>query len=252
MPSPEIEPEHSPSGSPIYRYENAVPEPFRPATGNEQAIEAISSHLEQHVGPITRVLHEIISDKVHLDVHIVAPSQAFPFYTLVTSGMSDLPMNVADSPKSPAYVELCMLLPSTWPLPDVGQADVALDDDAYWPIGWLKYMARFPHEYCTWLGFGHTMPNGEPAEPYATNTKLCCMLLLPSISLPKAFHELRVNDEKTIHFYCLYSIYKEEMELKMKKGVDALLDKFDKFGISDVLDVSRPNAGKKKGLLGLW
>lgn len=116
----------------------------------------------------------------------------------------------------------------------------------------MKFIARFPHEYHTWLGSGHTIPNGEQAEPYAADTQLGCMLLLSSISLPEEFRELRVTDEKTIHFYCLYPIYKEEMELKMKKGVDALLDKFDEAGISDVIDVARPNVAKKKGFLGLW
>ncbi|RSK46326.1 suppressor of fused domain protein [Hymenobacter perfusus] len=252
MSEQEIEPENSSSGAPIYRYENVEPEPFSLASGDDQSIEAISRHIEQHIGPVTGVFHELISDKVHLDVHIVAPTKDFPFYTLVTSGMSDLPMTVPADAESSAYAELCILLPSTWPLSDVGQADSTPTDEAYWPIGWMKFIARFPHEYHTWLGSGHTIPNGEQAEPYAADTKLGCMLLLPSISLPEEFRELRVTDEKTIHFYCLYPIYKEEMELKMKKGVDALLDKFDEVGISDVIDVARPNVAKKKGFLGLW
>nr|WP_052695379.1 suppressor of fused domain protein [Hymenobacter sp. AT01-02] len=78
------------------------------------------------------------------------------------------------------------------------------------------------------------------------------MLLLPSLSLPGEFHELKISEEKTIYFYSLYAIYKEEMHLKMNKGVEALLEKFDEQGISDVLDITRPNVAKKKGFLGLW
>lgn len=78
------------------------------------------------------------------------------------------------------------------------------------------------------------------------------MLLLPSLSLPEEFRELKVNDEKTINFYSLYAIYKEEMDLKMRKGYEALLDKFEKYGITDVVDLGRPNAAAKKGFLGLW
>lgn len=251
------EPEKSPSGAPIYRYEDIEPAEFSLATGDDQAIEAISDHIERHIGPVLGVFHEIISDKVHLDVHIVAPSADYPFYVLVTSGMSDLPMTVPPGAENVRYTELCMLLPSTWPMPDFTGGDTFDDEDedeSYWPIWWLKFMARFPHEYQTWLGFGHTMPNGENAEPFASTTQLGCMLLLPSLSLPAAFGELKVNEEKTIHFYSLYAIYKEEMELKMDKGYEALVDKFEQFGITDVLDLDRPNtaATKKKGFLGLW
>ncbi|SNR63853.1 suppressor of fused domain protein [Hymenobacter mucosus] len=241
------------SGAPIYRYEDVEPEPFSLAAGDEEAIAAISAHIEQHVGPISSVFHEIVSDKVHIDVHIVAPNKDFPFYTLVTSGMSDLAMMVPEGAEDVRYAELCVLLPSTWPMPDVGQLGSTFEnEDAYWPIGWMKFIARFPHEYRTWLGSGHTIPNGENAAPFASNTKLGCMMLLPSLSLPGEFHELKISEEKTIYFYSLYAIYKEEMHLKMNKGVEALLEKFDEQGISDVLDITRPNVAKKKGFLGLW
>ncbi|UOQ53696.1 suppressor of fused domain protein [Hymenobacter cellulosivorans] len=247
------EPEKTASGAPVYRYEEVEPAPFSLAAGDEATIEAISDHIEQHVGKISSVFHEIISDKVHLDVHIVEPSKDFPFYTLVTSGMSDLPMTVPEGEEDARYAELCILLPSTWPMAENGDVvGVSEDDDAYWPIGWMKFLARFPHEYHTWLGVGHTIPNGEEAAPYASNTKLGCMLVLPSISLPKEFRELKISEDKTINFYCLYCLYPEEMQLKMDKGLDALLDKFEEYGMSDVLDIARPNVVSKKGFLGLW
>ena len=42
------------------------------------------------------------------------------------------------------------------------------------------------------------------------------------------------------------------MEFKLKKGTEALLEKFDKYQVSSVLDVKRLNTCKKKGFLGLW
>ena len=59
--------------------------------------------------------------------------------------------------------ELMIALPAEWKL-----ADSQLEDERwYWPIRNLKALARLPHEYETWLGFGHTVPNGDPPEPYA-------------------------------------------------------------------------------------
>jgi hypothetical protein len=51
---------------------------------------------ETHLGEIHDVYHELISDLVHIDIHHVAPDDERPFHTLVTSGMSDLPMTVPE------------------------------------------------------------------------------------------------------------------------------------------------------------
>jgi hypothetical protein len=129
------------------------------------------------------------------------------------------------------------------------------DENVYWPFRWLKIISRFPHEYETWLTGGHTIPNGENADPFADNTKLGCMILFPSLSLPETFFELQMSNEKKILFHCLFPIYKEEMELKLKKGVEALMDGFEKYQIRDVVDINRVNVAlekKKKGLWGLW
>ena len=238
------EPELTPSGAPIYRHAEAAP--FELASGDETTISAIAGHIERHLGPVSGVYHEILSDKVHLDVHVVPPSAEFPFYALITSGMSDRPMTVppgASPDDAPPFAELCLLLPSTWPIPD-DPAKVAAafeDERVYWPIRWLKMLARLPHEYGTWLGFGHTIPNGEEAAPFADTTELGCMLVLTALSLPEEFQTLEISPEKTVQFYTLYPIYREEMALKMAQGVDALIDQFEVYDTSDVLDLTRPN-----------
>ena len=249
------EKERSESGDPIYRYEQVKPKDFTPAIGDGDNIEAISGHIEKHVGPIHTVFHEIISDLVHIDVHWVKPSEAFPFHTLVTSGMSDLPMTVPEGLEEHRFAELCILLPTDWVIEgaDYKTMEAAFENENnYWPVRWLKTIARFPHEYDTWVGYGHTIPNGEKAEPFADNTKQGCMMLMPSLSLGPDFHELKINEDKTIQFFCLYPLYKEEMDFKLKKGSDALLDKFDKYNVMDIIAVDRTNTCLKKGLFGLW
>ncbi len=248
------EKEYSESGDPIYRYDNAERKEFTPATGTEN-IEAISDHIEQHIGKIDSVFHEIVSDIVHIDVHWVQPTDKFPFHTLVTSGMSDKPMNVPEGLEQHKYAELCILLPANWAVDGTNyqlMEEAFKDERNYWPVRWLKTIARFPHENDTWMSNGHTIPNGENADSYADNTKLGCMVLFPSLSLGKNFFELKIDEEKTIKFYCLYPLYKEEMEYKLKKGSDSLIDKFEKFNVIDVVDINRPNTCLKKGLFGLW
>ena len=249
------EQEYSESGIPIYRYENRDPREFTPASGDGENIEAISDHIEKQIGKVDIVFHEIVSDIVHIDVHWVKPTEKFPFHSFVTSGMSDKPMNVPKGMEAHRYAELCIFLPANWPL-QIGAyqttEEAFKDENNYWPIRWLKKLARFPHEHNSWLGRGHTIPNGENAEPFAANTKFGCMVLFSSLSIGKDFSELKINDEKTIRFYCLYPLYKEEMELKLKKGTEALINGFEKFVVTDIVDIDRPNTCKKKGLLGLW
>lgn len=249
------EQEYSDSGAPIYRYDDVKPKDFMPAVGHGENIEAISEHIEKHIGKIDLVFHEIVSDLVHIDVHWVKPTQKFPFHALVTSGMSDKPMTVPVGSESHKYAELCILLPDNWVIDGtsfITMEEAFKNENNYWPVRWLKTIARFPHEYDTWVGHGHTIPNGQNADPFAENTEFGCIVLLPSLSLGTNFFNLKVNEQKNIHFYCLYPLYKEEMDFKLKKGCNALLDKFEKFQVTDIVDISRQNTCVKKGFWGLW
>jgi hypothetical protein len=230
--------ERSPSGAPILRHAGRV-QPIGGAPA-PTSLEPIEAHIAAHLGPTESVLHELVSDLVHVDVHVVAPAPARDYWTLVTSGMSDRPMQVPEGAGELRYAELMLSLPPEWQL-----SPTAFEDEQwYWPIRWLKLLARLPHEYDTWLGWGHTVPNGEPPEPFAPSTGQCCMLVELPMLCPDAFRELRVDAEKTIRFYSLVPIYREEMDLKLAEGCEALETRFDRFGVTELLDPQRPNTGR--------
>jgi Suppressor of fused protein (SUFU) len=231
--------EYSESGVRIWRHE-AKEKAFQIAEGDAEALEAIERHLEKYVGKLETVLHEIVSDLVHIDVHVVAPTTERNFYTLITSGMSDLPMNAPDGAEEFRFAELLICLPADWVIPKVN------DEEHWWPIRCLKYLARFPHEYDTWLAEGHTIPNSDPPEPFASNTQLCCALLTPPLLFGDEFRSLKIREDKTINFYSLLPIYKEEMEFKLKHGGEQLYDRFDQAGINELLDINRKNVCRKR------
>ena len=233
--------ERSESGAPIWRYEERE-RGFELAVGDSDNIERISDHIEAHVGPVETVFHELISDLVHVDVHLVAPTEDRDFYTLVTSGMSDLPMAAPEAYPDLQYSELMICLPPDWKM---AQKDWE-DESWYWPIRLLKQMARFPHEYGTWLWLMHTVPNGDPPEPWADNTDMCGVIVLPPITVPPEFHELVIDDEKTIYFHALLPLHEDEMNLKLQQGVDPLFDLFDERQISEILDPGRSSTIKKR------
>jgi len=246
LPINTIKMEKSESGSPIYRYKESDINDFEMASG-ESSIDEISDHIEKHVGKIDTVFHELVSDQVHVDIHWVKPTKKRPFHTLVTSGMSDKAMITPEGVEGCEYAELSICLPEEWKISD----EDFEDERNYWPVRWLKYLARFPHEYNTWLGYGHTIPNGDPADPFAENTELNTMLLLPTIVFGQEFHTLELEN-KSIDFYTIIPLYSEEVNRKMKKGVESLFDGFDKHGLTDIVQIDRENTAKRKKRFGLF
>lgn len=201
--------------------------------------EEIEAHLAKHIAPMDSVFHEIVSDLVHLDVLWVRATPERPYQLLVTSGMSDLPMTVPEGAEGFRHAELFMVLPPEW--------DANIDaEEKFWPIRWLKQIGRLPHEYRTWIGHGHTIPNGDPAEPIA-DTKFVGVMATAIYPLPDEFSQLDTKDGATISFYQLVPLYAEEMDLKLEKGSDEITSRFGKQNIDFVLDPSRPNVALKRG-----
>lgn len=233
---------YSMSGQPIYKHERKNEFEFADTTNS--AMEDIVNHFEKHIGKVSSVFHEIISDQVHVDIHVVEPDNDRNFYTIFTTGMSDKPMNIPEGYEDYRYAELMTYLPREWDL-----SEKALKDEInYWPVRWLKVLSRMPHEYNTWLGFGHTIPNGEPAMPYSQETKLNCMLLIYPLRVNdvRNFYRLKTNDEKIINFYYALPIYEEEMNFKLRYGTEKLIDKLQKNNIDPVLNPNRKNVCSKK------
>lgn len=237
--------ERSESGQPIYRHKERERE-FEPVVGHSETIEQIEQHIERHVGPVATVYHELVSDLVHIDVHIVEPAAERDFYTLVTSGMSDRPMNAPEGAEELRFAELVIGLPSDWPM----EEEDLKQEEHYWPVRLMKFLARFPHEYETWLWSMHTIPNGDPPQPYAKNTELCGAMLLPPITTAEDFWELPIGDEKRIHFFGVVPLHQDEMDLKLREGAEALFDGFDEHNVSELLDPARPSTVAKKSWFG--
>ncbi len=241
----EEEVERSESGNPIYRYTERK-KPFELAYASSEDVELIEEHIEKYIGKIDMVWHELISDLVHLDVHHVKPTPERNFHTLVTTGMSDRPMTAPEAFPDFKYAELLITLPAEWKVDD----ESFKDEKNYWIVRLLKSLARFPHEYETWFWWGHTIPNGDPPKPFHESTNLAGAILAPPITLSQDFLTLECSPDKKVHFFSVIPLYQEEMDLKLKKGMDHLFDLFDKQGISEIINLDRKNVAKKKWFFG--
>lgn len=146
-------------------------------------------------------------------------------YSLVTGGMSDMEMTMPRGAKEvPRRVELIFYC--------------AEPRDEY--IATLRWVAHFPHDSKSWLGHGHTMPNGNPPAPFWGSTELDTLLFMPPIvtkdqTLPD---ELQLGGEP-VHFLWVVPLTAAECNLKLEKGFDAILDLFEQHRHPHVFDPKR-------------
>ena len=200
--------------------------------------EAFLEHVAQFVGPVEGVISvaPVAPGLPPIDLVHVAPTDAKPWQVLVTLGMSAEPMRIPDDfPDEPRRAELVIGLPPDWPLD--GEA---LRDPAFrWPLRLLATLASFPAASGQWLSVGHTVPNGEPPHPYVEGLGFCCAMLAPPITLLPEFRTLSLSDDSDVVFYAVVPLFEREMELKVSEGTKALLERFDKQDVCEILDVRR-------------
>lgn len=184
-----------------------------------------------------RVLHELMSDKVHIDVHILKPNDKRNFTVLYTTGMSDLPMTISDDPDDVSWdfkklnerAELFCILPPDWQLENFpkGTSEEELRNKQ-WIVQCLKAAARYPHCCKTWLGSGHTLQFSEENEPFAPDTSLSSLIFihLDSNDFGGKYGDdlsyLRTEDGSYINLLCVIPIYEDEMNFKLDKGSGGL------------------------------
>lgn len=191
----------------------------------------VFQHIERHIGkPKPLSLQEVAAGEPSITVYAVPMEGKL---ALVTSGMSERPMTVPRGCESYRFAELVMYLPANWPL----SPDAINDPNHFWPIEWIRQIARYPHENDTWLG-GPTavIANGDPPEPLAPNTRLTCLLV---IAEPGEFGRLKLADGRQIVFYTVFPLYTEERDLEKLKGTPHLLRLFQKHGIGRTVHVQR-------------
>ncbi len=187
----------------------------------ERELDLVQAYIENTYGMFESVFHEVVSPDIHVDICVIPPVPERNYYTLVTLGMGAHRMNIPGELAGMQLerAELAISLPSDWKIDSE-------DERWYWPIRWLKILARLPIEEDSWLGWGHTVSN--PGQlPFAENTGFAGMILL---NLDQSGHEKRVcrlpnGDE--VNFYDMVPLYREEVDYKCANGADELLRLFE-------------------------
>lgn len=204
---------------------------YDPEVYDEEEVEALDAHIEKYFGASENVFHEIVSPDIHVDIYVIEPTPERNFYTLITVGMGahlmDVPEELDEYKLKRA--EMVIYLPADW--------DIYNGDEAYyWPLRWLKILARLPIKHDTWLGWGHTVPNGGA---FADNTLLSGVMLINPEDVEEGAAICELPNGEEVNFYQVIPVYEEEMNYKIEHGAEGLLDKMA--DVSSVVDLNRRN-----------
>jgi hypothetical protein len=214
-----------------------------------QPHDAVMSHMETHVGAIIPP-SQSRGDHSAVNIHIIAPTQEDPAWTLFTTGMSIHPMLIPAEISSiggagkavPNRIELILRVhASDWP--QDAEIQVATNSAVRpWPLRWLTHLAAVPTEHRTWLGASHTIPNGDSRAgaltPLAPNTALSCWLLLPPSCLPIDADVIETS-VGPVALLSMVAIYQDEMDYQLQHGADALISKLNALEIDDTMSLDR-------------
>lgn len=201
--------------------------------------DEIRAHVTRHLGPIREDLRET-SDPSEIEILHVPPQDTRPVRTLVTCGMSDRAMNVPSGKNAPPYIELMVTLPRTWPFDEKARHDPRWS----WPLKQLRAIASLPTTSQRWIGWGETIADNPP-RPLGPSTKLCGAVIVPSLLVPQDFYELKTA-ARSIAFFSVLPLYKEELELKEARGVNHLFEALLDADVKDFIDPRRKNVARKK------
>jgi uncharacterized protein YegJ (DUF2314 family) len=169
--------------------------------GDSMLMDAVPKHLERHLGKGAHVFHEIVSPSAHIDLYPYPPTPSRPCVVIATTGMAEQAMQLpADSAVEPR-VELLALLPPDWPM---DSKDWNRDERGYWPMRWLKRVARFHYESGHWLGEGHVLDHGDPPSPIGDSGGFVAVLLAAPTLLPAEAQRIALRDGRSVRLLQLY------------------------------------------------
>lgn len=221
----------TPDGTEIVRHRDT--EAQFGVTGEETVgfRRARESVYEEFFGKSLTISHELLPLIPHIDVYTFkrtftkkdGSEQAF--YTLVTGGMSDLEMTLPrrahDAPRRVELIFYC-----------------AEPQEKY--IATLRWVAHFPHSAKSFLGHGHTMPNGDPPAPFWGSSELDTLLFMPPIvkkdqTLPD---KLQLGGQP-VYFLWVVPLTTAECNFKLRNGFEAILGLFQKHRHPYIFDPTR-------------
>lgn len=178
-------------------------------------------HYQRFFGSITQdIMHSTDAKQVHVDIYQFEPTQDRPFWTLITSGMSNQRQPELEDSDNLLRTEIVLY--------------AARPQD--WMFSVMKGLAEMPFDDNTNLHWGHTVPNGQPMT--AQSSHLTSFFFVPPFFEPLEFNELKLDGDK-VNFLWMIPITEAERTYAIEHGSDKLYKKFEDGDVSIVVNEKR-------------
>ena len=149
---------------------------------------------------------------------------------LCTSGMAERPLKFPGSERSTLWTEMVMVLPGHWELdePSLG------DPENFWPLGWLRFLARQAHKTGVALNAGETTS----------------LLSAPDVPRPTAFEGVALIEStrvpgmklvgREVGFLAVVPLHANEIERARSDGFQTVIEAMKARGVDpEVIDPER-------------
>lgn len=86
----------------------------------------------------------------------------------------------------------------------------------------------------------YTFGHGEDEE-FADGIGFNSVMLAHSMELSDDFTQIELDNDEIVSVFTLITLYKQELEFKKHNGATALLERFDQYGVEEIVKVGRQN-----------
>lgn len=193
----------------------------RPIFATEEHRHALERHYAAAFGIEPRlVLHEQRSFGVHVDTYVYEATQARPYVTMATIGMSARAMTPPEDIEEHAgekysHAECLIYLVSDWDF------DSALGDV---PDDLLRTVARIAHITDSWIFHGHTVE--APGQNLVPGTLLTDIMVRWAPE-PPSFQHLILSNGEACHFFWAVPITPAECYVARTHGAGTTIEHLD-------------------------
>ena len=208
---------------------------------NIDFIDAIDIHLSQFLGENdVEELYDDDSEPEPIDLIWIKPNaEVRPYAILMTCGLSSKAMDMPKGEENNQFAELVMILPKNAKAEDIESND----EKKRWPFEHIRQIAREVLSDESIISFGTTFTYDEDENFCFPGTNFNSSIILNTKTLPESFVNIKFNST-IIHLYSVVPLYLQEFIFVEQNDVNLLLDKFNEYKISEIIDIDRVNTSK--------
>jgi hypothetical protein len=188
----------------------------------------IRTYVSKKLGNIHLSIPSQINSELDIEVLIVEPAKNKPYYTLITSGLSQYEMKIPPFLESNSFCELVIYLPEDWKIlnPNINH---------FWPINSLIELSRKIANNYGWVTFSSIMSLNQNVSD---NCSFDSFLFISGVE------DEAIIDSKYVSFFTLIPIYNEEALFGKQNTGDKLFSDLVDDGLvfPPVIDINRKNS----------